>query len=420
MEEKIIYIKSGKCRWGKCIFCGWGKYEYWKLSFDELKEYFEKRLEPVDSLKIFNSGSFLDENQIVPEFRKWIVKKCEELGIENLTVESRPEFVTQEVIDDMESENVKVTVAIGLEVADNDVLEKIQKGFTVEDYLKAVEMLRKNNWGVRTYILVNVPYSNPETLKKSVELVEKTSDSYCLLNWFPHGYSEAFDLWLEGKWKPLDEEEFNEMTKDFGGEKYFYEFVFKPLFPQEKRKWINGATEKQLLHPYYEVWQDYIVRFFKHKRPYALFVPCAFRKPYTKSKLHRAIKRTLREVPNSRDLHMIVISSPGVIPYQFVNYYPFNKYDWKEWEETPEIKKRYIEVTQKRIEDYLKKHKYEKYFCYLKPDSESYTALYNACKNLGIELIDVLTGETYEKVKAEKNSLSLPEALEDLKKNLVF
>lgn len=420
MTEKIMYLNSGKCRHGKCVFCGWGTYEYPKLTFDELKGWFEKKIEPADTLKIFNSGSFLDDNQVEPEFRKYVIQKCEELGIKNLTVESRPEFITQENLDNMKSDNVHVTVAIGLEVADNDVLKKVNKGFTVEDYLKAAEVLKTNGFSLRTYVLTNIPYGNIETLRKSVKLAKEHSESVVVINWFPHGYSAAFNLWLEGKHKPLDKEQFEEMTKEFEGvEKDFDNFVFKPMWPREQQKWINGATEKELRHPYYEVWQDFIVRFFKHKRKHILFVPCAFRKPYTRSKLHKAIRRTLWEVPNSRDVHLVVISSPGVIPYEFVEKYPFDKYDWKEWEETPEIKKMYIEVNQKRIENYLKTHKYEKYFCYLKPTSESYAALKGACKTLGIELISCLTQETFEKIKDERNALSLDEPLEDLKKNLI-
>ncbi|MDD5416688.1 MAG: DUF5591 domain-containing protein [Candidatus Aenigmarchaeota archaeon] len=419
MSEKTLYLKSGKCTWGKCIFCGWGCQDEPVQTLEELKTWLDQKLEPVDLLKIFNSGSFLDDKQVDPKFREYVIKKCEEFGIPKLTVESRPEFITAKSLKGMKSDKVHVTIAIGLECADDKILKKLNKGFTVDDYLKAAKLLKKNGFGLRSYVLVNAPFTNQDTLRKSVELAREHSESVILLNWFPHGYSAAFNMWIEGKWKPFDKEQFEEATKEFGDiEKDFDNFVFRPRWPKEMEKWINGATEKELLHPYYELWQDFIVRFFKAKRKNVLFVPCAFRKPYNISKLHRSIRKTLFEVPNSRDIHLVVISSPGVIPYEFVDYYPFNRYDWKEWEETPEIKKKYIEVNQKRIENYLNTHKYEKYYCYFKLDSESYIALKQACKKLKIELIDCLSEETYEKIKNEKNPLTFPSALEDLKKNL--
>lgn len=115
-----------------------------------------------------------------------------------------------------------------------------------------------------------------------------------------------------------------------------------------------------------------------------------------------------------------MISSPGVIPREFENYYPFNAYDWDEKEETEEIKERYIEVTAERIKKYLKAHQknYEKIFSYLKYDSESYQALKKACKNLNLNFENLLKRRTYEKIKKKKNLLIREEALKDLRERL--
>ncbi|MBU3897050.1 MAG: DUF5591 domain-containing protein [Nanoarchaeota archaeon] len=419
MSEKTLYLKSGQCSWGKCIFCGWGCRREPEQTLEQLKAWLDQKLEPVDSLKIFNSGSFLDDKQVPVEFRKYVIQRCEEYGIPQLTVECRPDHITQKTLDSMKSDKVHVTIAIGLECADDKILKKINKGFTVDNYLTASKLLKKNGFGLRSYVLVNVPFSNVTTLKKSVKVARENSESVVLLNWFPHGYSAAFNMWIDGKWKPFDREQFEKATEKFGEiEKDFDNFIFKPFWPPEERRWINGAGLEQLKHPYYEVWQDFICRFFKPKFPYVLFVPCAFRKPYFVSRLHKSISRTLREVPHSRELHLVVLSSPGVIPYEYTNFYPFNKYDWPEWEETPEVKKEYVKVMEKRVENYLKHHKYKKYFCYMKPDSESYIGLKKACNKLKIELINCLTEETYDKIKGEKNPLTFPSALEDLKNNL--
>lgn len=418
MKEKILILRSGKCAWSGCIFCGWGKYDYPRLSLIQLKNILDGSLRKVNygelnTLKIFCSGSFLDKKQIPETFRSYVVKKCEQLGIKNLVIESRPEFI--ENIKNMKNDKVKVTVGIGLEVADNKILKKLNKGITTEDYEKAVKFLRKNGFGIRSYLLVNAPYTNKNTLKRSVEFAEKYSDSICLLNWFPHGRSKAFDLWLKKKYMPLDEKEFLDYIKPYRKNRKidfdFYNFVFIPSFP--KQEWIKGATKKELLHPYFEVWQDYVCRFYEKpkSKKAVLFIPCTYTKPYSRSRLHKNILKT---VP--RNIHLVVISSPGVVPYEFVNKYPFNKYDWPEWEETEEIKKLYVNATKKRIENYLKKHKYEKYYCYLKPSSESYQALKKACEKLNIKLINCLKEGTWKKIKEEKNSLALPDALEDLKK----
>lgn len=421
MKEKILILQSGKCAWGKCYACGWGKINYGKPDLHKLKrkidEFFKSIPSGVKRVKIFCSGSFFDNDQFPSVIREYIAKKCKEKNVKELVVESRPEFIEEEKIKPI-LKHVKLIVAIGLETADNKVLEKYQKGFYVEDYIKACELLKKFGCKVRTYIMVNLPFvkNQEELLKKSFQIAKKYSDEIVIINTFPHSRSELFELWIKGKWRPLDKEEFEKLVKPY--KKYknvefdFSNFAFEPKIPKDMQKPLKGVGKEFLLHPYYEIWQDYICRFYEKpkEKKYALFIPCTYTKPYYKSKLHKEI---LKIVP--KDFHLIVISSPGVIPYEFVNKYPFNAYDWPEWEETEEIKKLYIKVTKKRIENYLKKHSYRKYFVFLKPTSESYIALKKACEKLGIKLIDCLRKETWEKIKDRKNPLLSDEALKDLK-----
>jgi hypothetical protein len=371
---------------------------------------------------VFNSGSFLDTRQIPRAFRSYLVRKCEQHGIKDLVIESRGEYLTQEFVDDMKSDKVKVSIGYGLEVADDEMLKKLQKGATVEGFVKVAEFLHKNGFGMRAYVMANAPYTTRESLRKTLDTAMKHADSICIMNWFPHGASKAFDLWIEGKWKPLTEKEFNEWTDEFKDkkvEKYFDEFTFTPRWPREKQTPIVGATEKELTHPYYEVWQEYIDGFWKpdKTKDVLLLIPCAYRKPYFNSKLHKAIFSVLEKTKIYNRLQIAAISSPGVIPYEYVNNYPFNGYDWPEWEETDDIKERYIAVTEKRIKNFLISHgkNWKKIYCYFKPTSESYVALKQACEKLHIKLVNCIKDETYEALKDEKNPLSLPTALEDLK-----
>jgi len=427
-EEKTIILTSGKCSWGKCFCCGWGRQDGPEVNIHDLKNRIDEKFRNLDvkKLKIFASGSFFDDKQFPRVIRQYIAQKCKERGITDLTVESRPEFINKDVLKDFSGLNL--TVAIGLEVADDEILKKYNKGFMTSDFIKAADILHSAGCKVRTYLMVGLPFIEKENakemLRKSVEFARKYSDSIILINTFPHSAAPIFDLWCEGKWKPLDEKEFKELTEEFEDcEKEFDNFLFIPKFHKDKRVKIVGAGKEQLIHPYYEIWQDYIQRFYTvpEGKDILLFIPCAFRKPYFKSKLHKAIMRTIKSIKNYekllKRLHFVVISSPGVIPYEFVNMYPFNAYDWPEWEETKEIKDLYIKVTKERVLKYLKAHKehYKTFLCYFKYDSESFVAIQDAAKELGIEIKNCLKKETYEKIKSEKNPLSLEPALADLK-----
>lgn len=422
MKELVLIINSGRCCWGKCIFCGWGKTEKRRKSLSELKQFLDerlKRVKDVECLKIFNSGSFFDKNQIPEAFRSYVVKKCEQLGIKDLVVESLPHFITKENLKNMESKKVRVHVAVGLEVADDKILRKLGKSIvTKKNYIKASEILHQNDFLLRTYLIANPPFVKDikKSLKMSVQFAKKYSDSIAVCNLYPHSNSTLFDLWVKRKWRPLDRYEFNKITKGLGVETFFDNFVFIPRWLKEKQVKIVGVGIKQLKHPYFDVWQDYICRFYQKpkEKDVALFVPCSYRKPYWSSKLHRAIRGVLDAIKIKNRIHVIVISSPGVIPIELCNNYPFNSYDWPEWKETKKIKKEYIKITRRRIENYLKHHKYKRYFCYFKPTSESYIALKMACRKLKIKLVSCSDERIYKKVKNEVNPLTLPEMLDIL------
>jgi len=70
-------------------------------------------------LKIFTSGSFLDEREISGDTRREIARMLRErTAIKKLIVESRPEFVTVDKLTDLNSVE-HLELAIGLETADD-------------------------------------------------------------------------------------------------------------------------------------------------------------------------------------------------------------------------------------------------------------------------------------------------------------
>lgn len=438
MKNAKIVMERGKCSWGRCYFCGWGK-KVVDASVGDLKKRYKRFIEKVvkkkgiEVVEILPSGSFLDERQFPREFVKYCIEEAKKAGVKAVIIESRPEFINDDILQYVKVEGIKVHVAIGLELADDDILSKYyNKGITVKDYLKAVETLRRNGFKVRTYILVN---GHPilqnldlqyKLLKKSMDLVLKVSDSAVIINTYPHVKSELWEDWISLRWRPLDKEQFfklvGEWTDDPRVELDFNNLNFIPKFPKEKRIPLKGVGREYLLHPYYEVWQDFFVRFYEPPpgKEYLLFAPCSYKKPYTRSKTWRAFLGRISGYPFFKKIHIVVISTPGVIPYEFINYYPFNAYDWPLWLETEELKKEYIKVTTERVKRYIEKHKerYELYFVYLKSDPESMIAIKNAFKELGLEsrLIDTVSDETYKQIVEEgfKPALAHPAAVEEL------
>ena len=434
-KERSVVLNVGKCGWGRCVFCGWGK-RAGKESPEEAMAKIKKLIweKTPKRLKIYTSGSLLDPKQYPTYFQRWLAEFLDRSCVEELQIESLPTFIKYETIQPFLNRSYKLIMALGLEVANDEALMKLGKypAMSVKSYISSALLLRNLGVSVKTYVLVNPPVENWEELfKETMEVALRYSDEVVIINTYPHSDSPLFKMWIDGKWYPLDEERFLEVVKPYLGDPRvsidFNNFAFKPKFPKSLREYIRGAGRDQLIHPHYEVWQDFIVRFYKppEKKTILLFVPCSYRKPYYKSKTWRSILRVLRKVGMRRLTHLVAISSPGVIPEEFANEYPFNSYDWPEWEETEEIKELYVKVNKERIIRFLLRHKdkYKVIAYYLKPNSESARALKEACIELGIRCIECLPEDVFEKVRSEVKSSEIThplalKALEDCLENL--
>ena len=400
---KAIVLNAGKCSWGKCLFCGWGK-DCASMSTKELIEKFDRE-KGSDGVKFYCSGSFLDDNQFPVKFQKHVARAMK--GKE-LYIESRPEYITSAKLELFKG--VKLTVSLGLEVADNKVLKKLMKGITLEQFKKACELIHKHDFKVKAYALVNPPFDYEGLLDKTVAFAQENCDELVLINTQPHSKSGLFDLWIKGEWTPLSEEEFYERTKKH--KKVQLEpsnYAFIPSFLESKRSNLRGVGVEFIDHPHFNVWQDYISRIYKKPdKDIALFLPCSKKKPYYNSRTHKAIRRTITGFDWYKKLHIIVISNPGVIPIEFADKYPFNAYDWNERYETKAIMKQYIKINTERVKKYLQRHKYKKVLSYFKPESESGLCLENACKELKIKLVKLVNLKTYSKFKDKQNPLIHP------------
>jgi radical SAM enzyme (TIGR01210 family) len=109
-------------------------------------------------VKVYTSGSFLDPGEIDPEARDGILKLIGEKS-DKVLVESRPEFVSKNILSQIRSMVNNIEIAIGLETADDDIRARcINKGFAFKDFERACNTARDAKASIRTYLLMKPPY----------------------------------------------------------------------------------------------------------------------------------------------------------------------------------------------------------------------------------------------------------------------
>ncbi len=168
-------ITTRGCSWRKCYMCSyWSEsralsYEFLKSQLDEVLD----KLGEIRILKVFTSGSFLDEREIPGELRAYFLDRCRELGVKKLIIESRPEFIDSKKLIDFRG--LQVEVGIGLETANDFIREHcINKGFSFSDFTKTAEILKREGFRVKCYLLLKPPFlSEREAIVDLLESAEK-------------------------------------------------------------------------------------------------------------------------------------------------------------------------------------------------------------------------------------------------------
>lgn len=207
VKAMVVIMRTNGCCWvkhGGCTMCGYREASLMNVTNDDLLKQLDQALsrykgEPF--VKMYTSGSFLDDNEVPPEVRAKYFEAFKDC--KRLLFESRPEFITPEVVKTLPK---NVTVALGLESATPEVLEKsVHKGFTPDDIKRAGELLKDNGLGVRTYLLLKPPFMTEEMAiedaVKSARFADPFSDEISInpLNVQRATYVER--LWKRGEFR---------------------------------------------------------------------------------------------------------------------------------------------------------------------------------------------------------------------------
>jgi len=157
VRAMVVIFRTTGCWWSRkagCLMCGYNQVSDPNITAEDLRAQLQgalARYEGEKMVKIYTSGSFLDDREVPPEVRTDIFEAF--APSERILFESRPEFVTDESLRTLPQ--AKVQVALGLESANDEVLAKsIRKGFKVADYEQAARCLTENQVPSRTYLLL--------------------------------------------------------------------------------------------------------------------------------------------------------------------------------------------------------------------------------------------------------------------------
>ena len=183
VDAFVIIFRTRGCSWALnsgCTMCGYFNDSMWeRISDKNLLKQFDavmKRYSGEKFIKIFTSGSFLDDAEIKPRVRNKFLSKLVETA-DKVSVESRPEYITDHKLSGIKNifQSKTFEIGTGLETANDFVREHaINKGFTFNDYKNAAEVLKKNDCKLKTYVIVKPPFlTEKESIEDAVGTIKK-------------------------------------------------------------------------------------------------------------------------------------------------------------------------------------------------------------------------------------------------------
>jgi radical SAM enzyme (TIGR01210 family) len=114
------------------------------------------QLPPARHLKLYNSGNFFDPQAIPPEDYPPIARLTD--PFERVTVECHPRLVGRRCREFHRLLAADLEVAMGLETIHPDVLPRLNKRMTLDDFAGAVRALHEERIAVRAFLLVRPPF----------------------------------------------------------------------------------------------------------------------------------------------------------------------------------------------------------------------------------------------------------------------
>lgn len=154
-----VFLSNRECPW-RCLMC-----DLWRNTLTESVppgaiplqiDYALKRLPPARQIKLYNSGSFFDARAIPPQDHAEIAARV--ATFEQVIVECHPALADDACLRFRDRLTGKLEVAMGLETAHPEILARLNKRMTTEQFAHAAQRLRRHGIDLRAFVLVKPPF----------------------------------------------------------------------------------------------------------------------------------------------------------------------------------------------------------------------------------------------------------------------
>lgn len=163
IKVATVFLTNRECPW-RCLMC-----DLWKntlpgptppgailAQLDAALAELSAQQPAVRFIKLYNSGSFFDPRAVPPAEHEPIAQRLR--NFERVIVECHPSLVGESALRFRDQLQGRLEVAMGLETAHPDVLAKLNKRMTLDDFARAAAWLHQEAIALRTFVLIKPPF----------------------------------------------------------------------------------------------------------------------------------------------------------------------------------------------------------------------------------------------------------------------
>jgi radical SAM enzyme (TIGR01210 family) len=159
ISTATVFLTNRECPY-RCLMC-----DLWQNTLDTRIapgaiaaqiRYALERLPAAQQIKLYNAGSFFDPQAIPPEDYAEIARAVQDF--ERVVVECHPALLGDRCLHFRDLVAGQLEIAIGLETVHPDVLERLNKRFTVADFQKSAAFLAAHTIALRVFLLLRPPF----------------------------------------------------------------------------------------------------------------------------------------------------------------------------------------------------------------------------------------------------------------------
>ena len=205
-----VLLAGAECPF-TCLFC-----DLWRRTLDgqtphgAIPRQLDAALQETGPLpapcaaKLYNASNFFDPRAVPPDDDAAIAARLQ--PFDRVTVECHPRLVGQRCLEFADRLAGRLEVAMGLETADAEVLARLNKGMTIEDFDRAAATLTGAGIGLRAFVLLPAPFvpqarAAESTLRAVRHAVARGAGHVSLIPTRP-GNGALDNLRAQGAWKP--------------------------------------------------------------------------------------------------------------------------------------------------------------------------------------------------------------------------